>query len=58
MTEQKKKKVRKRIYNPVTGKYYELRQRTTKAGRKGQIKGLWKPPKRRKKKSLLDIILR
>lgn len=50
MTEQKKKKVRKRIYNPVTGKYYELRQRTIKTGKKGQIKGLWKPPKKRKKK--------
>jgi len=51
-----KKKTRKRIYNPVTGKYYELRQRTTESGRKGQIKGLWRPPKKRKKKSLLDII--
>jgi len=48
-------KKRKRIYNPATGKYYELRQRTTKKGRKGQIKGLWHPPK--KKKTLLDIVL-
>ena len=56
MGETKKKKPKKRVYNPVTGKYYVLRQRTTKAGRKGQIKGLWKAPKRRKKKSLLDII--
>lgn len=51
-----KKKKKKRIYNPVTGKYYELRQRTTKSGRTGQIKGLWHPPKKKKKKSLLDII--
>jgi len=49
------KKQKRRIYNPVTGKYYELRQRTTSSGRRGQIKGLWKAPK--KKKSLLDIIL-
>ncbi|MDI3475193.1 MAG: hypothetical protein PWQ79_68 [Thermococcaceae archaeon] len=49
-------KKKKRIYNPVTGKYYELRQRTTKSGRAGQIKGLWHPPKKKKKKSLWDII--
>jgi len=44
------KKSRKRIYNPKTGKYYEIRQRTTKKGRKGQIKGLWSSKKERKKK--------
>jgi hypothetical protein len=38
---------RKRIYNPVTKKYYELRQRTTKKGRAGQIKGLWKSKKKK-----------
>lgn len=43
-----------RIYNPVTGKYYELRQRTTKKGRK-KIKDLWKQPK--EGKTLLDIVL-
>lgn len=32
----------KRIHNPKTGKYYAIRQRTTKAGKKGTIKGLWK----------------
>jgi hypothetical protein len=39
--------VRKRIYNPVTEKYYEIRQRSSKTGKKGQIKGLWssKPKK-------------
>jgi len=34
---------RKRIYNPVTGTYYKIRERTTKYGRKGQIAGKWKP---------------
>ncbi len=34
---------KKRIHNPVTGKYYEVRQRTTKKGKAGQIKGLWTP---------------
>ncbi len=48
---------RKRIYNPVTGRYYTIRQRTTKFGRKGQIKGLWKPPKKLMRKSLIDLIL-
>ncbi len=42
---------KKRIYNPVTGKYYELRQITTKNGRRGQIKGLWSSKKRTKKSS-------
>ncbi len=51
----KKSKI-KRIYNPVTRKYYELRQRTTKVGKKGQIKGLWKPPKKKKKETLLEMI--
>jgi hypothetical protein len=52
------RKRRKRIYNPVTGKYYEVRQRTTKYGRAGQIKGLWKPPKKKKKKkSIWDLLL-
>jgi hypothetical protein len=32
---------KKRIYNPVTGKYYEVQQRTTEIRRKGQIKGSW-----------------
>jgi len=35
--------IKKRIYNQYTGKYYEIRQRTTENGEKGQIKGLWKP---------------
>jgi len=30
-----------RIYNPVTNSYYQIRQRTTSAGRKGSIIGKW-----------------
>lgn len=32
----------KRIHNPATGKYYEIRQKTTENGSKGQIKGVYK----------------
>jgi hypothetical protein len=32
---------KKRIYNPLTGKYYEIRQRSSAYGEAGQIKGLW-----------------
>ena len=31
----------KRILNPVTGKYYELRQRSSVYGSAGEIHGLW-----------------
>jgi len=41
--------LKRKIYNPKTGKYYEIRQRTTKKGKKGQIKGLWSPKRKRKK---------
>lgn len=44
------KKKKKRVYNPITSKYYALRQKTTKEGKKGQIKGAWHPPKKSKKK--------
>ncbi len=44
----KKKSKKKRIYNPVTKKYYSIRQRTTKYGRAGQIKGLWSYKKKKK----------
>ena len=37
---------RKRIHNPRTGKYYALRVRSSSKGRRGSIKGLWKPPKK------------
>jgi hypothetical protein len=33
----------KKIYNPVTGKYYEIREHSGKYGGPGQIKGLWCP---------------
>jgi hypothetical protein len=33
------------IYNPITGTYYEIRQRITKYGKKGEITGKWKKPK-------------
>lgn len=36
---------KKRIYNPVTETYYEIRQRTTEYGQKGEIKGKWKKKK-------------
>ncbi len=40
----------KRILNPVTGKYYKIRQRNTQNGTKGQILGLWKQPTVKKEK--------
>ena len=47
--EEMAKRPKKRIRNPKTRSYYEIRRRTTKYGRKGQIKGKWKPPKKKKK---------
>jgi len=38
---------KKRIYNPVTHKYYELSERTSKGGIAGQITGLWSPKKKK-----------
>ena len=35
----------KLIHNPVTGKCYEIRQHSSKAGRRGIIKGLWSKDK-------------
>ncbi len=43
-------KKKKRIYNPVTGKYYEVRQKSSKYGKPGQIKGLWDIKKSKEKK--------
>ena len=31
----------KRIRNPQTGKYYQIRQKNTSKGKKGQIMGKW-----------------
>jgi len=33
---------KKRIHNPKTGKYYQIRQKTTVNGKKGQIMGAYK----------------
>lgn len=33
---------KKQIYNPVTDTYYEIKQRSTKRGKKGTIIGKWK----------------
>ncbi len=41
---------KKRIYNPVTGKYYEIRQHSSKYGTAGQIKGLWSSKKKKSSK--------
>ncbi len=43
------RKRRKRIYNPVTGRYYEVRERSSKYGKAGEIKGLWSSRKKKKK---------
>lgn len=32
----------KTIFNPVTETYYEVKQTSTKYGKKGNIKGIWK----------------
>lgn len=40
----------KRVYNPVTKKYYQVRQKTTKNGKKGEIKGLWSSKSKKSKK--------
>jgi hypothetical protein len=44
----KKTSAPKRIYNPVTGTYYSVRQRSTSSGNKGSIKGKWKQPKKKR----------
>ena len=48
-TDEQKENDRK-IYNPVTGTYYEIRPRSSKAGKKGEIRGLWKIDKKNKKR--------
>jgi len=35
---------KKRIYNPVTKTYYQIRVRSTSAGQKGSIIKKWSPP--------------
>lgn len=41
----------KRISNPVTGTYYQIRVRSTSAGNKGTIIGKWSPPRSAQRKS-------
>lgn len=48
--EMSRKKKKKRIYNPVTGTYYRIRQRSSNKGRRGTIIGKWKPPTKKAKK--------
>jgi len=43
-----KKKARKRI--KVKGHYMQVRQRSTKKGKKGTIMGKWKPKKKKSKR--------
>jgi len=38
---------KKRIYNPVTGKYYEVRQHSSKYGTAGEIPGFWSSKKKK-----------
>ncbi len=38
---------KKRIYNPLTGKYYEIRQRSSAYGEAGQIEGVEQSKKKR-----------
>ena len=33
---------KKKIYNPVTGTYYDVKLRSSKYGKNGEIRGLWK----------------
>jgi len=35
---------KKRIYNPKTGKYYKIRERTVN---KGRLMGRWKQPRKK-----------
>jgi hypothetical protein len=42
-------KTRKRIHNPTTGRYYQIRQRSSKKGTKGTIMGTWSPPAKKQK---------
>ena len=47
--EEVSKTAKKRIHNPKTGRYYQVRQRSSTKGRKGTIMGTWSPPKKSKK---------
>jgi hypothetical protein len=47
--EEMPKEKKKRIHNPVTGRYYQIRQRSSSKGQRGTIMGTWKPPTKKKK---------
>ncbi len=54
---------KKRIYNQNKHKYYRIRERSSKNGRRGQIKGSWSNPKltnksKEGKKSFFSFIRR
>ena len=48
LNETKKKVLRmnKKVYNPVTKTYYGVKSKSSKAGKSGQIRGLWKYDKK------------
>jgi|LDZT01.1.fsa_nt_gi hypothetical protein len=47
MTNKKQSQEKKiRIYNPVTNSYYQIRQKSTSAGKKGSIMGKWSSKKK------------
>ncbi len=48
---------RKRVYNPITRKYYKIAEKSGSKHRKGQIIGKWSPKRRRKKNSDDDFDL-
>ena len=50
MPRRRKKPTRKRIRNPKTGRYYQIRQRSSSKGRRGTIMGTWSPPAKKRKK--------
>lgn len=45
-TSLKQKNTQKRMYNPITKRYYAVRVRTSEYGKRGQIKGLWSSKKK------------
>ena len=56
--EEDKDPCEKYVYNPVTRSKYRVHTRSTSEETKKRIKGLWQPPKKKKKKepSLWDLL--
>ena len=47
MTNKKQSQEKKvRVYNPVTNSYYQIRRKSTSAGKKGSIMGKWSSRKK------------